>query len=411
MAQLFQVANWPRLPDDLRGTEHPEIEQYGAQAREWMRQLTHLLDETLQVGGGIVAESSDALSGYPYPPGAVIYADAEGVLAGGTDLTWDQATKALVATGTMEATVGFIGPQIGPSGDPDLLGLAANVLTVNGNVTLLTSRPSVALQTTGGTEYARFSSFVDSAAYVGFNAYYDGANFQRDDVASGATLVDIGQNTPFRLRYAAPAANPIAFTTLLNMTNAGQVQHVLGSAAVPSLSFLGRTTDGLYSSAAGFMGSTVHLHPDITNTLDLGQDTGPLWWRYLWSSQVAAGNCNSFQALVAPGGNITLGADKLGCSFIAPWDMTIVRCSAYAQVAPTGADIVFDIHKNGGTIWATQANRLKIVDGANSGNTSTFNVTALAQGDRLTFDVDGRGATIPGANVTVEITFIKQDLI
>ena len=131
----------------------------------------------------------------------------------------------------------------------------------------------------------------------------------------------------------------------------------------------------------------------------------------LYSDEVASGNTNSFQAFVSPGASITLGSDKLGASFIAPWDMTIVRCSAHAQVAPVGADIIFDINKNGVTIWTVQANRLKILNGANSGNTSTFSVTAVAQGDKITFDVDQRGVATVGANVTVEITFVKQALI
>lgn len=92
-SQLFQVANWPRLPDDLSEPEHPEVGRFADQAREWMRQLSLILDQTLLAGGTKAAESSDALKNYPYPPGAVIYADAAGALAGEAGFTYDDANN------------------------------------------------------------------------------------------------------------------------------------------------------------------------------------------------------------------------------------------------------------------------------------------------------------------------------
>jgi hypothetical protein len=79
----------------------------------------------------------------------------------------------------------------------------------------------------------------------------------------------------------------------------------------------------------------------------------------------------------------------------------IVKAFAYCKTAPTGADLIVDINLNGNTIWSTQANRLKIVATQTSGNQTSFNTTALAEGDILTIDVDQVGSTIPGQDITI----------
>jgi hypothetical protein len=90
-------------------------------------------------------------------------------------------------------------------------------------------------------------------------------------------------------------------------------------------------------------------------------------------------------------------------AIIVPFPLTITKAFAYAKTGPTGADLIFDINKNGTTIWSTQSNRLKIAAAATSGNQTTFNTTSLAEGDILTVDVDQVGSTIAGADVTVQI--------
>lgn len=84
---------------------------------------------------------------------------------------------------------------------------------------------------------------------------------------------------------------------------------------------------------------------------------------------------------------------------------TIARVRIYSDTAPVGSDLIIDINKNGVTIWTTQANRAKVVAGANAGTTTTFDVTAVAAGDRLSVDVDQVGSGTPGGNdllVTIE---------
>jgi hypothetical protein len=92
---------------------------------------------------------------------------------------------------------------------------------------------------------------------------------------------------------------------------------------------------------------------------------------------------------------------NLGPRYIVPQNMTIVKAWAIARTGPTGADIIVDINKNGSTIWSTQANRLKIVDGQTTGNTTTFNTTALSAGDYLDFDIDQVGSSVGGVDITI----------
>lgn len=98
----------------------------------------------------------------------------------------------------------------------------------------------------------------------------------------------------------------------------------------------------------------------------------------------------------------TTGTNKAP-SIIMPYGATIQKAYAYARTAPTGAALIFDINKNGTTIWTTQANRLQIAATANSGTQTSFDVTALAENDRLDLDVDQIGSTIAGSDVTVEL--------
>jgi hypothetical protein len=84
-----------------------------------------------------------------------------------------------------------------------------------------------------------------------------------------------------------------------------------------------------------------------------------------------------------------------------PENMTIVKCWLDVRTAPTGADILIDINKNGTTIWTTQTNRGKIVAGNTSNSTTTFDITALIAGEYLDLDVDQVGSTIAGVDLTI----------
>lgn len=83
--------------------------------------------------------------------------------------------------------------------------------------------------------------------------------------------------------------------------------------------------------------------------------------------------------------------------------LTIHAAWVAAGTAPTGADLIVDVNKNGTTIFSTQANRPTIAAGTNGGVSDTPDVTTLADGDYLTVDIDQVGSTIAGSDVTVGV--------
>ncbi len=100
-------------------------------------------------------------------------------------------------------------------------------------------------------------------------------------------------------------------------------------------------------------------------------------------------------------GNQTVGTKKNGA--IVPVTGTIVDVRAYADTAPTGSALIFDVNKNGSTVFTTTANRPRINGNQNVSTTFLPDVTAVAVGDRLTYDVVQVGATTAGADVYLSV--------
>jgi hypothetical protein len=101
-------------------------------------------------------------------------------------------------------------------------------------------------------------------------------------------------------------------------------------------------------------------------------------------------------------GTLSTGTN-FGARYVVPQDMTIVKCWLIVRTAPTGeeAAILIDINLNGLTIWSTQGNRATIAASATSGNTTTFDTTALTAGQYLDLDIDQVGLTVAGVDLTV----------
>lgn len=85
--------------------------------------------------------------------------------------------------------------------------------------------------------------------------------------------------------------------------------------------------------------------------------------------------------------------------------ITIINVQADINTAPTGANVIVDVHKDGVTIFTTQANRPEIAASNNSSGAEVPDVTAWADGSYLTLDVDLIGSTIPGSNLTVTVKY------
>ena len=87
---------------------------------------------------------------------------------------------------------------------------------------------------------------------------------------------------------------------------------------------------------------------------------------------------------------------------------TITEVRASVGTAPTGATLICDVHKNGTTIFTTQANRPTIAISGNTDMSGAPDVTALADDDYITVDIDQIGSTIAGADLTVQIYMTKD---
>lgn len=94
---------------------------------------------------------------------------------------------------------------------------------------------------------------------------------------------------------------------------------------------------------------------------------------------------------------------SLKAIFIAPFALTITNIKAAVVTAPTGADLILDIHKNGTTIFTTQGNRPTIPAGETADSSSVPDVISLAAGDIVRLEIDQIGSTIAGADLSVTI--------
>ncbi len=91
----------------------------------------------------------------------------------------------------------------------------------------------------------------------------------------------------------------------------------------------------------------------------------------------------------------------------------VYACRVVANTAPTGADLIMDVNKNGSTIFTTAANRPKIVIAAFVGawaipDRITLVGTQILKGSYLSVDIDQIGSTVAGADLTVEIMWRKE---
>jgi hypothetical protein len=87
------------------------------------------------------------------------------------------------------------------------------------------------------------------------------------------------------------------------------------------------------------------------------------------------------------------------------WAITGVRVTA--GTAPVGATLIVDVHKNGTTIYGTQANRPTVPDGGNAATGGTASTSSVTAGDYLTVDVDQVGSGTPGADLVVAIRLTR----
>jgi hypothetical protein len=98
-------------------------------------------------------------------------------------------------------------------------------------------------------------------------------------------------------------------------------------------------------------------------------------------------------APVATGTNVTP-------LYVVPLAGVPANLTLAAKTAPTGADLVIDILRNGTTILAAP---VSLAAGATSASSTNFAPGALNAGDVLTLDVNQIGSTFAGQDVTIQL--------
>ena len=104
------------------------------------------------------------------------------------------------------------------------------------------------------------------------------------------------------------------------------------------------------------------------------------------------------------GGNLSEGTNNTGAKYRCRGDEIFTGWDIVASTAPTGANAIFDINKNGTTLFAT-GGKPTLTAGSTAGGGGAPGVTTCADNDVLSCDVDQIGSTVPGADVMVMLHF------
>jgi len=102
-------------------------------------------------------------------------------------------------------------------------------------------------------------------------------------------------------------------------------------------------------------------------------------------------------------GNLSVGARLQRLYNLAGVTLTFQKFHLAVNTAPANQAIICDVHKNGVTIFTTQANRPQIAAGSYTGSTVTFDVTTLADGEYLTLEIDQVGTGTVGADLVATV--------
>lgn len=108
-------------------------------------------------------------------------------------------------------------------------------------------------------------------------------------------------------------------------------------------------------------------------------------------------------------GNIVLGGGLLRLYNQTGVTQVITEVFIAVSTAPTGANLIVDIHKDGVTIFTNQAHRPEIVAAGFTDGTTDIDVPNWADGSYLTAIIDQIGSTITGANLTIHVVHHSQE--
>jgi len=97
-------------------------------------------------------------------------------------------------------------------------------------------------------------------------------------------------------------------------------------------------------------------------------------------------------------GDVVLGTEQC-ITYTLDRACTGLAVSMHVQEAPVGAALIADLNENGVSMFSTKP---QIAAGQTTGGgNAVFSDTALAAGAEITLDIDQKGSTTPGADLTV----------
>lgn len=97
--------------------------------------------------------------------------------------------------------------------------------------------------------------------------------------------------------------------------------------------------------------------------------------------------------------NVSGATAGLGLPLPMPQTGRLTFVSAFAHSIVSGASLVIDFNKNGSTMFTNQATRLVIPGGSQFASTASIGDGVILSGERMTWDVDTGGFSIPGLTV------------
>jgi hypothetical protein len=94
-----------------------------------------------------------------------------------------------------------------------------------------------------------------------------------------------------------------------------------------------------------------------------------------------------------------------------PFAGEITFVTAALVTAPVGATAIVDLHKNGTTMYTTQGNRPTIAAGSTYVTASLPDVKIWAAGDVLQLEVDQKGSSTDGADLSVVVGYVGNTAV
>jgi len=152
--------------------------------------------------------------------------------------------------------------------------------------------------------------------------------------------------------------------------------------------------------------NTVLLVGEIGVETDTGQfkiGDGSTAWASLGYSGGGEPAITSAEKTYTIPGTLTTGVGVLRMYFTR--SATITNIWASVATAPTGASLIFDVNKNGTTIFTNQSNRPTIPISGFVDISAIPDVVSFTSGDYITVDVDQIGSTVAGDSAVIAIEY------